>query len=206
MKSLFETKLFAQLVKATKILICYLPRLHTLQSQYRFSKAKYKRTPSSPSTLWNKYAGKFAPRSMPAFMRRILQTRHRTRGDDSLVHHPIQHLWSTFWGNPRRPNLMSMLRSAVIVLVQCQKWLQSTVLIVNCIFIEDIINLIATSGLAHMWIRTSVIGVKGASMRRTICLRVKNAILIFTPNVMLTTVRALMVGSKRKIWETKEVK
>ena len=153
--------------KATKIFICYLPRLHTLQSQYRSSKAKYKRTPSSPSTLWNKYARKSAPRSMPAFMRRILQTRHRTRGANSLDHHPIQHLWSTIWGNPRRPNLMSMLRSAPIALVQYQKWLPSTVLIAICIFIEDIINLIATSGLAHTWIRTSVIGAKGALMSRT---------------------------------------
>ena len=74
------------------------------------------------------------------------------------------------------------------------------------IFIEDIINLIATSGLAHMWIRTSVIGVKSALMRRTTLSSVKNVTLIFILNATLTTARALMVGSKRKIWETKEVK
>ena len=33
----------------------------------------------------------------------------------------------------------------------------------------------------------------------------KNVMLIFTPNAMLTTARALMVGSTKETWETKEV-
>ena len=118
--------------------------------------------PIMQSTRYNKFATNLAPESMAS-----QRTRHRTRGARSLDHHPIQHLWSTLWGNPRRPNPTSMLRSAPIALVQYRKWLPSTVSIVICIFIEDIINLIATSGLAHMWTRTFVIGAKGALMKRT---------------------------------------